>query len=216
MLVFKDSPVPLLKDKVVAAANRLAAERDKKAREEMKKAKRLKQEARDRGEDVSSEDDDDDDDDDDDEEVAVDVDWDVLEDEDTLMSGHPSVQGPFAFHAEGSRSMRSVEAGESAASHSVPAEDRWMGEDGPTAAIPEVTMEGSSSGAAPCETMEGDGSGAAPNETMEGSDSGAAPDEMNPPAPEQGVGMKRSRLDELGQGSGDLSPKRFRRPRTST
>ena len=51
----------------MAAANRLAAERDKKAKEEMKKAKRLRQEARDRGEDVSSEDDDDDDDDDDDE-----------------------------------------------------------------------------------------------------------------------------------------------------
>ena len=42
MLVFKDSPVPLPKDKVVAAVNRLAAKRDKKAREEMKKAKRLK------------------------------------------------------------------------------------------------------------------------------------------------------------------------------
>ena len=39
MLVFKDSLVPLPKDKVVAIANRLAAERDKKAREEMKKAK---------------------------------------------------------------------------------------------------------------------------------------------------------------------------------
>ena len=49
---------------------------------------RRKQEARDRGEDVSS---DDDDDDDDDGEVAVGVDWDILEDEDTLTSGHPSV-----------------------------------------------------------------------------------------------------------------------------
>ena len=88
MLVFKDSPVSLSKDKVVAAANRLAAERDKKAREEMKKAKRLKQEAWDRGEDMSSDDDDDDDDDD---EVAVGVDWDVLEDEDTLTSGRLSV-----------------------------------------------------------------------------------------------------------------------------
>ena len=78
----------------MAATNRLAAERDKKAREEMKKAKRLKQEARDRGEDTSSEDDDDDDDDDDDNEVAVGVDWDVLEDEDTLTSGHPSCRGP--------------------------------------------------------------------------------------------------------------------------
>ena len=199
----------------MAAANRLAAERDKKAKEEMKKAKRLKQEARDRGEDVSSEDDDDDDDDDDDE-VAVDVDWGVLEDEDTLTSGHPSVQGPFPFHAEGSGSMRSVEAGESASSHGVLAEDRWMGKGEPVAAIPEATMKGSSSGAAPRETMEGDGSGAAPDETMERSDSGAAPDEMNPPASEQGAGMKRSRPDEPGQGSGDPSPKRFRRPRTST
>ena len=198
----------------MAVANRLAAERDKKAREEMKKAKRLKQESRDRGEDVSSEDEDDDDDDDD--EVAIGVDWGVLEDEDTLTSGHPSVQGPFPFHAEGSRSMRSVETGESAASHGVPAEDRWMGEGGPVAVIPKATMEGSSSGAAPRETMEGDGSGATPDEMMEGSDSGAAPDEMNPPAPEQGAGMKRSRPNESGQGSGDPSPKCFRRPRTST
>ena len=186
----------------MAAANRLAAERDKKAREEMKKVKRLKQEARDRGEDVSSEDDDDDDDDDDDE-VAVDVDWGVLEDEDTLTSGHPSVQGPFPFHAEGSGSMRSVEAGESAASHGMPAEDRWMGEGGLAATNPEATMEGSSSGATPREMMEGDGSG-------------AGPDEMNPPAPEQGAGMKRSRPDESGQGSRDPSPKCFHRPRTLT
>ena len=81
----------------------------------MKRAKRQKQEARDRGEDVSSEDDHDDDDDDD--EVAVDVDWGILEDEDTLISARPSVQGPFPFHVEGSESVRSVEAGESTASH---------------------------------------------------------------------------------------------------
>ena len=107
----------------MAAANRLTAEWDKEAREQMKKVKQLKQEARDRGEDVSSEDDDDDDDD----EVAV-VDWGILEDEDTLISVHPSVQGPFPFHAEGSESVRSVEARESAASRGVPAEDRWMGD----------------------------------------------------------------------------------------
>ena len=74
--------------------------------------------------------DDDDDDDDDDDEVVVDVDWGVLEDEDTLISAHLSVQGPFPFHAEGSESVRSVEARESAASHGVPAEDRWMGKAG--------------------------------------------------------------------------------------
>ena len=117
----------------------------------------------------------------------------------------------------------------------MPAEDRWTGDAGLAADDPKATvegggtgaapgsdaapcevMEGSSSGAAPRETMEGDGFGAMPDEMMEGSDSGAAPDEMNPPAPEQGAGMKRSRPDELGQGSGDPSPKRFRRPRTST
>ena len=168
----------------MAAANRLMAEQDKQAREQMKKVKRLKQEARDRGEDVSSEDEDDDDDDDD--EVAVGVDWDTLEDEDTLTSGHPSVQGPFPFHAEGSESMRSVEAGEFAASHGVLAEDRWVEESGPAAADPKAMGEGSGSGAAPRETMEGSGSGAAPHETMEGSGSGATPHEVSLPTPEQG------------------------------
>ena len=146
--------------------NRLAAERDKKAREQMKKERRLKQEARDRGEDVSSDDDDDDDDD----EVLVDVDWGVLEDEDTLTSAHPSVQGPFPFHVEGSESVRSVEAGESAASHGVPTEDRWLGESGSATADPEVMVERG-------------GAGAAPHEMMEGSGSGAVPHEVSPPAP---------------------------------
>ena len=112
--------------------------------------------------------------------------------------------------------MRSVEAGGSATSHGVPAEDRWVEESGPAAADPEATGVGSGSGAMPRETMEGSGSGAAPHEMMEGSGSGAAPHEVSPPAPEQGVGSKRSRPDESGQGSGDSSPKRFRRPRTST
>ncbi|XP_066316054.1 uncharacterized protein [Miscanthus floridulus] len=131
--------------------------------------------------------------------------------------------------------MRSVEAGEFAASHGVPAEDRWAGDAGLAAAGPEAimeeggtgatpgsdaapceVMEGSSSGAAPREIMEGDGFGAAPDEMMEGSDPGAAPDEMNPPTSEQGAGTKRSRPNESRQGSRDPSPKCFRRPRTST
>ena len=157
------------------------------------------------------------------------MDWDVLEDEDTLMSGDPSVQGPFPFHTKGSESMRSVEAGESTASHGVPVEDRWVEESAPAAADPEATGEGSGSGAMPHETGEGRGSGAAPHETtegsgssavphetMEGSGSGAAPHKVSPPAPEQGAGSKRSRPDKSGQGSGDPSPKRFRRPRAST
>ena len=149
--------------------------------------------------------DDDDDDDDDDDEVVVDVDWGILEDEDTLTSAHPSVQGPFPFYVEGSESVRSVEAGESAASHGVPAEDRWMGESGSTATDPEVMVERGGAGAAPHEMMEGSGFGAAPHEVRE----------MSPPASEQGAGSKRSRPDESGQGSGDPSPKRFRRPRAS-
>ena len=118
--------------------------------------------------------------------------------------------------------MRSVEAGESAISHGVPAEDRWTGDAGLAAADLEAIVEEGSTGAAlgsdaaPCEVMEGSSSGAAPRETMEGDGFGAAPDEMIPPAPEQGVGTKRSRPDESGQGSGDPSPKCFRRPRTST
>ena len=142
----------LPKNKALAAANRLAAERDKNAREQMKKKRRLKQEARDPGEDVSSDDDDDDDDDND--EVVVNMDWGVLEDEDRLTSAHPFVQGPFPFHAEGSESVRSVEAGESAASHGVPAEDRWMEESGSIAADPEVMVERGGPGAAPHEVRE--------------------------------------------------------------
>ena len=61
---------------------------------------RRKQEARDRGEDVSS---DDDDDDDDDGEVAVGVDWDILEDEGTSTDAHPSTQGPFLVPCGGKR-----------------------------------------------------------------------------------------------------------------
>ena len=148
----------------MAVANSLAAERDKKAREQMKE-RRLKQEARYRGEDVSSDDDDDDDDDDD--EVAVDMDWGILEDKDTLTSAHPSMQGPFPFHAEGSESVRSVEAGESAASHGVSAEDRWMGEGRLAAADLDMMVEGSGSGATPHEMMEGSGSRAAPHEVRE-------------------------------------------------
>ena len=98
--------------------------------------------------------------------------------------------------------MRPMEAGESAASHGVPAEDRWTGEGGHVAADPEAIVEGG-------------GSGTAPHETMEGSGSGAAPHEVSPPAPEQGAGSKRSHPDESGQGSGDPSPKRFRRSRAS-
>ena len=119
-LIFKDSPAPMPRDRVLAASNRIAAKWDKKTRELKKQERRWKQEARDRGEDVSSDDDDDDDDDGD--EVAGDVDWGVLEDEGTLTSAPPSVQEPLLFRAEGSESARSAEVGaeESTASRGVP------------------------------------------------------------------------------------------------
>ena len=99
--------------------------------------------------------------------------------------------------------MRSVEAGESASSHGVLAEDRWTGEGGLAVADPEAIVEGGGSGAVP-------GSDAAPREAMEGSSSGAAPleaRETSPPMSEQGGGLKRSRPPELEQGSGGSSPK---------
>ena len=74
----------------MVAANRVVAEWEKRAREQEKAEKQRKQEAWDRGEDVSSDDDDDDDDDDVDEVVAG-VDWGVLEDEGPLTSAPPSV-----------------------------------------------------------------------------------------------------------------------------
>ena len=79
--------------------------------------------------------------------------------------------------------MRSVEAGESTASHGMLAEDRWLGESDSTAADPEVMVERGGAGAVPHQTMEGSGSGAAPHEVME----------MSPPASEQGAGSKWSR-----------------------
>ena len=153
-LIFKDSLAPMPKDRVLAASNRIMAEWDNRTRELKKQEMRRKQEARDRGEDVSSDDDDDDDDDGD--EVASDVDWGVLEDEGTLTSAHPSMQEPLPFRAEGSESARSAEVGaeESASSRGVPAKDRWMGGDG-SEAVPEVLVEGGGSDAAPRELMEG-------------------------------------------------------------
>ena len=45
--------------------------------------------------------------------------------------------------------------------------------------------------------------------------SATAPSETSSPAQEQGAGSKRSRPDELGQGSGGSSPKRSCRPKAS-
>ena len=114
--------------------NRIAAEWDKRTRELKKKKMLRKQQAWDRGEETGSDDDDDNDEYD---EVAADVDWDVLEGEDSLTGTQLSTQGPFPFHVGGSESVRPVEpgpslgqvgAGGSAATPGVSVEDRWMGE----------------------------------------------------------------------------------------
>ena len=76
-LSFKESPAPEPKDQVLAAANRTAAEWDKRTRELKKQELIWKQQARDRGEEVSSDDDDDD-------EAAAGVAWGDLENEDSL------------------------------------------------------------------------------------------------------------------------------------
>ena len=89
-----------------------------------------KQQARDRGEETDSDDDDNDDDDEFDE-VAVDVDWDVLEGEDSQFT-----QGPFPFHAGGSESVRPAEMGQTIGPSSRP-----VGAGG-CAATPGVPVEG--------------------------------------------------------------------------
>ena len=85
------------------------AEWDKRTRELKKKMLR-KQQARDRGEETGSDDDDEEEEFD---EVVADVDWDVLEGEDSLTGPHMAMLGPFPFHAEGSESVRPAETGES-------------------------------------------------------------------------------------------------------
>ena len=83
------------------------AEWDRKTTELKRKKILQKQQAWERGEETDSDDDDEEFD-----EVVADVEWDVLEDEDTLIGTHLSMQGPFPFHAEGSESMRPMETGQ--------------------------------------------------------------------------------------------------------
>ena len=87
---------------------------------------------------------------------------------------------------------------------------------GGSAAAPEVLMEVCGSVAVPHEMMEAGGSTTSPEALTERGGSATVPSEireMSPPAQEQGAGSKRSRQDELGQGSGGLSPKRSRCPK---
>ena len=77
----------LPKDRILATANRTTAEWDRKTRELKKKKMLRKQQAWERGEETCSDDDDDDDDEEFDE-VVADVEWDVLEGEDSLTDTH--------------------------------------------------------------------------------------------------------------------------------
>ena len=73
------------KDRILAAANRTTVEWDRRTIELRKKKMLRKQQAWDRGEEAGSNDDDDDNDDDKESgEELADVDWDVLEGEDSL------------------------------------------------------------------------------------------------------------------------------------
>ena len=90
-----------------------------------------------------------------------------------------------------------------------------MGGDG-SAITPEVPMEGGGLVAAPHETTGAGGSAALSETWIERGGSVAAPSEtreMSPPAREQGAGSKRSRPDELEQGSGGSSPKCSHHPK---
>jgi len=87
---------------------------------------------------------------------------------------------------------------------------RWIGRH------PEVLMEGGDSAVVPHELTGVGGSVATPEALTERGGSVVAPSEIRetcPPAREQGVGLKQSRPDESGQGSGGSSPKCSRCPK---
>ena len=97
------------KDRILAIVNRTTVEWDRKTRELKRKKMLQKQQAREQGEETGSDDDNDEEEFD---EVVTDVEWDVLEGEDSLIGTHSSTQGPFPFHAGGSESVRPAEMGQ--------------------------------------------------------------------------------------------------------
>ena len=148
-----------------------------------------KQQARDRGEETGSDDDDDEFD-----EVAADMDWDVLEGEDSLTGTQLSTQGPFPFHAGGSESVRPAETGQIIGPSS-----RLVGASR-FAATPGVSMEGGGSAAVPHEMMGIGRFVVMPEASIERGGSAAVPSEARETSPstrEQGAVSKWSCLDEL-------------------
>ena len=81
----------------MAMANRTTTEWDRKTRELKRKKMLRKQQAWERGEETGSDDDDDDEEEEFDE-VVANVEWDVLEGEDSLTGTRLPTQGPFLFH----------------------------------------------------------------------------------------------------------------------
>ena len=123
----------------MAMANRTAAEWDRKTKELKRKKMLQKQQAWERGEETDSDNDDEEEFD----EVVADVEWDVLEGEDTLTGTHSSTQGPFPFHVGGSKSVRPAEMGQTIGPSS-----GLVGAGG-SAVAPGVPVEGGGSTAAP-------------------------------------------------------------------
>ena len=114
-------------------------------------------------------------------EVVADVEWDVLEGEDTLTGTHSSMQGPFLFHVEGSESMRLAKTGQTIGPSLGPVGG------GRSATTPRVPVEGGGSTATPHELIGVGGSTAVPEVPTERGGSAAAPSkirEMSPPAQE--------------------------------
>ena len=91
----------------MTAANRVVAERQRKAKEDERRKKQQKLRTWERGEEIDS---DEDDDEEEEEEIVADTEWDDLESEDTLTGIPSSMQGPFPFHAGGSESVRPTKA----------------------------------------------------------------------------------------------------------
>ena len=106
-LVLMDHLSLLPKDPSLMAANRAEAKWQRKAKEDKRREKQQKLRMWERGEEIDS----DEDDDEEEEEVVTDTKRDDLESKDTLIGIPSSMQGPFLFHAGGSESVRTAEAG---------------------------------------------------------------------------------------------------------
>ena len=109
--------------------------------------------------------------------VVADVEWDVLEGEDSLIGTHSSTQGPFPFHVGGSESVRPVEIGQTISPSS------GLVGAGRSAVMLRVPVEGDSSTVVPHELMGAGGSAATPEVPTERGGSTAMPSEAREMSP---------------------------------